>query len=76
MSNLPKAFLGKTGQFYFLKNEQLGIANVVPKYARRESINHFDNRIGWPVYVSSEEAMLDFDREVQVDLATLKVMAV
>ncbi|GAB3954995.1 hypothetical protein GCM10028805_41320 [Spirosoma harenae] len=62
MSNLPNAFLGTTGQFYFPKNEQLGMANVGPKHARKESIHHVDNRIGWPVYISTEEALLDFGR--------------
>ena len=69
----PKSYIGKSGKFYVLRNEGLGLEHVKPMYARRESVDHYNNRTGHPEYIDADEAMPDFDREATIDPTTLKV---
>ncbi|QMW06340.1 hypothetical protein [Spirosoma foliorum] len=72
MSKHTIAFVGKSGHLYVLRNEGLVYSEIKPQYAKRESIEQYNNRTGWPVYVSADEAMADFDREVTIDPGTMK----
>ncbi|GAB4052604.1 hypothetical protein [Spirosoma litoris] len=74
MAKQYTAFVGKSGAFYVIRNEGLGYTEIKPQYAKRESVEQYNNRTGWPEYVSSDEAMADFDREVTIDPETMIVI--
>ncbi|MVM33720.1 hypothetical protein GO755_27025 [Spirosoma sp. HMF4905] len=73
-TNYPQAFVGKSGNFYVITNEGLVYSEIMPQYAKRDSIEQYNFRTGWPEYIRADEAMQDFDREVTIDPATLKVI--
>lgn len=68
-----EAFVGKSGAFYVLKSNGNLFVDPNPQYAKRPSVSAYNNREGYPDYVSVAEAMADFGHEVRIDPSTLTV---
>ena len=62
-NKFPPSFVGKTEQFYVLRNEGLQFPR---KYAMYTSAEAYDTRTEVPLYVDASEALADFAAELPI----------
>ena len=71
VTSFSPSFIGKTEQFFVLRNEGLTNPAIPRMYARYSTVKAYDNRAEVPVYVSAEDALSDFLADVPIYVESL-----